>query len=816
MCVCSRYLYSSCVSIVCFATFFFASALSMASVRDAKFVCSVASAPLASAVDTAAKKVAFAKIDEIIASIDGGRGKLVQGCDTILGELAGVSLSYPSYLQPRTVGVHPENRDKYGLNTENVHGLGKDILRMGFSGDLCAQALAIEAADGGKAFEVFNDTLVKGNVRLAPVEPGSLKFASLACSHTNAFLRCIAAGCPSDDKYAAENGRFCVSKIERYDAPLASAVVRGLNWTVLKAEVGERFPTLPKLLQQARNAPGSACRLENEVQVMLSMQQQASAEQALTGGNPDYDRIMNAVARTKPPCADDLKELLRFVVVCSGGSDGALLKDLADFHREGVQSENRSVRGIFFKDVADWNVGKVFFLKIALVKTQYTCPDTRVVRKECLYISSSDMASAAKTRKSDIASAELVLKRFRELCSGPEWEKLSAVERVRFLSKLDVTFGRWLMGKNKDLPEKFRGVSHIVEHILKWGQDELKLNIPGLGVFQQELATQAAKQPTASASTVCTSTASQASAKAAPQHLRLQEMSVVNAETTLRQHKLEIGMAVSNNRNQVANIVSTRGDVVVYTLLEFRASEPLAETHDCEMDAESFVAEFAPHNPAEVVHKGWPQAVPSANLDYKMAILRAQTLSALHEASAKLHRELESKFEVMSKPKCVKASASIAKLSLCLVPETAKILAFSSKFKNSPPSDPALQVHFDPIIEKDGRVFLQPNTSADFVCPAWHVEKCTSKASANMQWTTMVVNLYNIVEMFDGAKLPSGKQRKDAAGSVKVTIPVLTNHKDIKKGEHLVIFQEKQKTTEKRTALSLGVVVGEAIKKTKV
>ena len=38
-------------------------------------------------------------------------------------------------------------------------------------------------------------------------------------------------------------------------------------------------------------------------------------------------------------------------------------------------------------------------------------------------------------------------------------------------------------------------------------------------------------------------------------YLRLQEMSAVNAETTLRQHKLEIGMAMVDGQDHVVDIL---------------------------------------------------------------------------------------------------------------------------------------------------------------------------------------------------------------------------------------------------------------------
>ena len=487
-----------------------------------------------------------------------------------------------------------------------------------------------------------------------------------------------------------------------------------------------------------------------------------------------------------------------------------MLKDLAVFHREGVQSDIRTVRGTFFQSVADWNVGKAWFLRIALVKTQYTCPDARVIRKECMYITPSDLASAAKTRKPDIASAEIVLQRFRELCSGPEWEKLSAVQRVQFLSKLDVTVGRWLMGKNKDLPEKFPGVSHIVGHVLDWGKAMWSFQNEALINFHRELTASAeSAQGDAASAKPAQGDAASAKSKAAPQLLQLQELSAVNAATTLRQHMLEIGMPVVDKKGKVVNIVSTRDDVVLYRGEAASAESPLRE-----MDAEKFVAMYDAHKPSQVVHQGWPLCLPSKNSDHKTAILKSHTILALQQASAAVPQGLETKLLVMTKPKGVMAAHQISKGSLCLVPETAKIQVLSAEAKVSSSSEAHLQVTFDKLIHDGARVFLQPNTAADFVCPAWHVEACTNKASANMQWTTMTVNLYSIVEMVEGVKQPSGKKGKDPATNTKVTVPVLTNHKEIKKGDHLCFFQEKSAPT-KRFTLSVGSVVGQAIKKTR-
>ena len=92
----------------------------------------MASAPNMDAVQ---KDIALASVETLIKDMENVDGHVVQGCSKVLGLLAQVNLTYKAQLLPRQVGVHPQNRNGYGLNSDNVHALGQDIIRMGFSWD---------------------------------------------------------------------------------------------------------------------------------------------------------------------------------------------------------------------------------------------------------------------------------------------------------------------------------------------------------------------------------------------------------------------------------------------------------------------------------------------------------------------------------------------------------------------------------------------------------------------------------------------------------------------------------------------------------
>ena len=185
-------------------------------------------------------------------------------CSQALALLEKQEWAWCCRLRPRQVGVDPSNRDGYGVNYEDVHGLGRDIANIGWSWEETSKAVCIEEAPTSLMIQEFNMALAQTD-RLAPVQPDSIRFGSVACSHTNMFLRCMAAGVPSDDDVLADDGRLSLSKLKHRDAAFADAVDNGLHWLVLSRRLRATFPDLPSLIQSARNATGQVSRREHEV-----------------------------------------------------------------------------------------------------------------------------------------------------------------------------------------------------------------------------------------------------------------------------------------------------------------------------------------------------------------------------------------------------------------------------------------------------------------------------------------------------------------------------------------------------------------------
>ena len=174
------------------------------------------------------------KLEKLLAddSENAGFG-LVAAVDKVLEELQGAGLAWKQRIRPCQVGVDPSNRDGVGVNVEDVHALGADILYWGWSWSQVASAVCVEEAPGSHAIADFNKDLARGCDALPGDGFDQIRFGSLACSHTNMFLRCLRAGVASSDGALADGGCLSLVKVERRDAEFGRAAREGLEWMVL-------------------------------------------------------------------------------------------------------------------------------------------------------------------------------------------------------------------------------------------------------------------------------------------------------------------------------------------------------------------------------------------------------------------------------------------------------------------------------------------------------------------------------------------------------------------------------------------------------
>jgi hypothetical protein len=155
----------------------------------------------------------------VFARISGyNEGKIVSSVEGLLRFLESKGLAHRMRIHCANVGVHTSNRDSYGINGRDVQGLAKDIFVQGWSFAKVKDAIAVEIPPADTEIETFNKKLVANSQGLlAPIEPGSLKIASLTKGHTTQMLRCIHYGVDIADEAARSlmgiDGKFNVEKI---------------------------------------------------------------------------------------------------------------------------------------------------------------------------------------------------------------------------------------------------------------------------------------------------------------------------------------------------------------------------------------------------------------------------------------------------------------------------------------------------------------------------------------------------------------------------------------------------------------------------
>ena len=358
--------------------------------------------------------VADPAIVELLKPIDlGNTGMIVQVVDKIIDRLIEAKLAYRMRIPPALVGAHPKNRNTYGISPVEVHALGADIVKLGWSWAACSHAICVE--DSNCEVGNFTERLTK-QPGLATQLSTVVKYGSLSCSHTNTFLNACIAGIETDESSLQVGGRLSASVLGDNDALLKEAIEKGLQWTVIRADVPSTYPTLCDLVQHAKNASHSIARRESESQLLLVIQE--VVEMAGTA-NIDWARLQTKLLLRHITQADALPSLIAFTKRWGGGVGGMFIRDLRVFHQQHVPS-GRIIGSSTFAALADLKLKteehSPFFV-MAIVKAQGTCPAGKVRNNVCGYITPSEIGSLAGNRKSDMLTANALLQRCHEFVS---------------------------------------------------------------------------------------------------------------------------------------------------------------------------------------------------------------------------------------------------------------------------------------------------------------------------------------------------------------------------------------------------------------
>ena len=307
-----------------------------------------------------------------------GKLGLVGGADKLMTLLKKANLTYVMFINPRQVGVDPINRGSLGLNLEEVLPLMQEIILLGWSWTAVQHAKCVEATPGSDELEAFNASLVKGSKIVAPVEANTIQFGSITCGHTNQGLRAVQARLASSIPELSRDGKLDLEAVKAKDPEMADAVYKGLEWTVIRHEVRQRFPKVLEYLSEAGN--NNIARQPNEVQGLLVLHSEAKKT-----NDPDWVEIKKKVLRSLPVWKDEYADLVCFAVAKSGGPTGHFLAWLKKFHSTFVRG-GRRVHGSVYGALADF---PHIFCAYAILGAAYSCPAERMKYGVCDWISAA-------------------------------------------------------------------------------------------------------------------------------------------------------------------------------------------------------------------------------------------------------------------------------------------------------------------------------------------------------------------------------------------------------------------------------------------
>ncbi len=371
----------------------------------------------------------------------------------------------PHRIAPQLVGVHPLNRDGIGVNGARCDELASKFAELGFDrAEADHDGVVVQEKPDCDEIWAFNHRICEGDDLLANVTEERIAFGTLAHSHVNQVLRNVIGGAASTSKkLTSEDGRLCLAMVERASPPFAQACREGLQWEILSWRMLEEEPRAACTIQAASNIKGGLMMVEHEMQALARLSRVCSEEMRVSH-QVSCRGAQERMRRSMPQFADgpEFKHLLAFVLDL-GAEEAGFIDDLKTFHSSFVNPNQRRVRADVFATVSSLPLD-VPHLKVAMVKTAYTCPKSgsHIQHGYIQYVGSKDVSTVLQQTKQALASTpcasgenlkrgtadetEAILRYFHVACKDAV-SSLGASKACEFLMRVDAGVTRVLLGK---------------------------------------------------------------------------------------------------------------------------------------------------------------------------------------------------------------------------------------------------------------------------------------------------------------------------------------------------------------------------------
>ena len=264
---------------------------------------------------------AAAEIDALLDQAnDGEDPMMVAKKDTIMKLLKTGDETYTSQLNPKWVGIHPDNRDNDDMEVEGVHQRGSKIVFAGFSrSTMEADTIAIEDDETKYIARKTIETTSRSN-KFPRMQLDQIRVGSLGSGHSNQFLCCVLDEVPSDFQHLTVDGKISQSKLYK-DKGLKEGCECGVTWTVIKARNRQRFPTLTRFIQSALNIKNNIAQGEGWTQMHSKVVLEIKLSAQKNNGRIDFRAVERAVVRSNPPRIEDVPVTVEYIRKWGGGID---------------------------------------------------------------------------------------------------------------------------------------------------------------------------------------------------------------------------------------------------------------------------------------------------------------------------------------------------------------------------------------------------------------------------------------------------------------------------------------------------------------
>lgn len=184
--------------------------------------------------------------------------KLVHLMYCMLKLLREAALGYETVVQPKQMGIHPQNRSGKKMTSTTMQKKGHKIVKVGFSPLLCAtdKAIAFEVNPLSSHIEDHTIATTIVSSQFAQYQKGVIRGGSCGCGHLNQFLAAVGDGAEThfSDLCDAGDNHLASRIVAKGNVDLGQAIGNGIDWFMIKWDVERDYPELPGIIQRGLNA----------------------------------------------------------------------------------------------------------------------------------------------------------------------------------------------------------------------------------------------------------------------------------------------------------------------------------------------------------------------------------------------------------------------------------------------------------------------------------------------------------------------------------------------------------------------------------